>query len=90
MSGMHTVIHTPMTRMVVLATGFTTVVTRLSLAMFMVLTITLALVRRAVALATGVVITGAHWRFAFVRAFVIVVVHLVLVIHLVPLLFANS
>ena len=65
MPGMHAVIHA---NLVVLATGFATVVTRLSLAMFMVLTITLALVRRAVALPTWVVIAGAHWCLTFVPA----------------------
>jgi hypothetical protein len=56
MLGMHTVIHTPMTRMVVLATGFTTVVTQLSFAMLVMIAIALALVRRAVTLSPRIVI----------------------------------
>jgi hypothetical protein len=42
--------------MVVLATGFTTVVTSLSLAMLVVLAIALAFIRRAVTLSARVVI----------------------------------
>ncbi len=56
MPGMHCVIHSSMTRMVVLATGFTTVVTSLSLAMLVVLAIALAFIRRAVTLSARIVI----------------------------------
>jgi uncharacterized membrane protein len=56
MLGMHAVIYTPMTRMVVLATGFTTVVTQLSFAMLVMIAIALALVRRAVTLSPRIVI----------------------------------
>ena len=77
-------------RLVVVAVGGAAVVSVLGFTGQVVVLIAFALVRRAVTLSARVVIAGAHWRFALVPAVVIVVVHLVLVIHLVPLLFANS
>ena len=65
-----------------------TVVPLLSLAMLVMLTIALALVRRAVTLPAWIVVATAHRCITLVCA--IVFHFVVLVIHLFPLLFANS